>query len=588
MFPTQQPFTEQSNPLTTSIDVAEPAGMARLFRQCNAQVFTGWGEGPAMMDDEVIDRCVVLARRVADVAALGAKGTVVVSGAGTSGRIAHLVCRQLNRLLRSWAAPEVFRPLVVGGQLALLRPREGAEDDTRQPVAQFTGAVGEEVERGVFIGVTCGLTAGAIAAQVLAAHDDPRFQAALVGFNTPGQASTEPIEGLDRTFRDILDGLLADQDFILLNPIVGPEAIRGSTRLKGGSATKLLLEAVLLTALEAAGLAPEAGDAPRPFADGKPTPAQLASRIRWRMIRYREATFAACNQVDGMARLIQLGTGALRRNGSIYYIGRDTAGILGLIDASECPPTFGAEHGDVRGYLRSGWPELLDEERDPSGGDPEYAIDHQAFEQARLPELELGDLVMGVAVESVGPSTRELLAAAARTKATTGLLFVRAVGAAPLEPIDGVENVIEFEVPSLGFAPGFPNVGEYALKLGLNALSTGAFIAIGKVYGNEMIDLRIANIKLYHRALRIVADVAMASDEQARDALHAAAFRVPRPTPEQRAATPAQVVAAASGRTRIVPAAIVMARRGVGYPDAVKMLAQDPVVRRVIEAAVEA
>ena len=111
------------------------------------------------------------------------------------------------------------------------------------------------------------------------------------------------------------------------------------------------------------------------------------------------------------------------------------------------------------------------------------------------------------------------------------------------------------------FADSFE--GQISLKLTLNAISTGAFVVYGKIYGNRMIDVRLSNNKLVHRAIAIVQDVAQVSLEEAREAIWRAIYRQDKKQIHETVDedTPiSEHVAAASRVDRVVPVAVLLAR----------------------------
>lgn len=120
---------------------------------------------------------------------------------------------------------------------------------------------------------------------------------------------------------------------VLLNPVVGPEAVTGSTRMKGGTATKLLLEAAAMLAL-------------RPATEVATGGAALAW-LRGFVQRQCMAMDAAYSDVGGLARVSWAAGQALRAGARVLYVAQGTAGLLGVVDSSECPPTYGAAAKDV-------------------------------------------------------------------------------------------------------------------------------------------------------------------------------------------------------------------------------------------------
>ncbi len=578
------PITEQANELTRDLDISESLEMARLFRQADAQLFAGYGGCHALADPENVAACARLAIDAAKTIQAKDKGVIFLSGAGTSGRFAQMLARQFNRLLKTAHFDPVFKPLVAGGNLALVKAQEGAEDDPGQAARDLDLRLPQDTESIFYVGITCGLAAPYTAGQLHRLENDKRAVRVLLGFNPIDRARNVRIEGWDRTFADVVRQQVADGSLTVLNPVYGPEAVLGSTRMKGGSATKIVLDAIFFTALELVGASePEKGSKRAESGD----PRSVERRVLQLLRRYRETVAHVYEQIDVIESLIREGGSALRKGGKISYLGRETAGIVGLIDASECVPTFGANHEDVRGHLRGGWKELLDEDSDYSSSGPEFQIDFESFEKNKLPDLAKGDLVMGIAIGEVGANTRLLLEHAGKTRATTGVLLIAAVPPAKSDLVEGVDFMHTVIVPSLGFAPGVLNLAELALKLCLNALSTGAHVQIGKVYENRMIDLRISNNKLYFRAIRTICLLTGAKEETARLALHRAVYKRDALSPEETDAPPSAIIQAGTTASRVVPIALLLAMGGITYDQAAEQLARDPVPRRVIKQTLE-
>ena len=106
-------ITELPNELTRNIDIASPVGIVRLFRQSDTQIAAGYSEYPALLDEEIvgkIERCI---HALCEVLTFKGSRRVVLSGAGTSGRLSTFVCREYNRRLASYGHEPVFRPLMV-------------------------------------------------------------------------------------------------------------------------------------------------------------------------------------------------------------------------------------------------------------------------------------------------------------------------------------------------------------------------------------------------------------------------------------------------------------------------------------------
>jgi len=196
----------------------------------------------------------------------------------------------------------------------------------------------------------------------------------------------------------------------------------------------------------------------------------------------------------------------LRCGGRLFYVGAGTSGRLGVLDAAECPPTYGTAPARVQGIIAGGRRALV---RSVEG-----AEDHAADGAAAVRRRRVGprDVVVGIAACGLTPFVRGALAAARRAGAAT--VFVTCAPEAKdcadadivINPVVGPEIVTGSTRMKAGTAT----------KLVLNTLTTAAMIRLGKVYDNLMVDLRATNAKLRDRAERIVMDVTGLSRGRAR------------------------------------------------------------------------
>jgi N-acetylmuramic acid 6-phosphate (MurNAc-6-P) etherase len=349
--------------------------------------------------------------------------------------------------------------------------------------------------------------------------------------------------------------------------------------------TKIVLEVAFGVALDIV-KNEDAEEAGRwPLSDDNLLP--LRARILDYLSRIRATVESAYTNLPALAEMVRLSGTALRSGGRIIYVGRGIAGYLGIIDASECPPTFGAGFNDVRGYLLEGWEYLGYSSASMRARGKQYEISHEYFEQQVLPEISKGDLVIGIATGMLGENTRRLLLEANEHKATTALVLLTPDTTNLANLPETLRQQCIVELPELGFIPGMNHLAELALKLCLNAITTGAHVMAGKVYTNIMIDLRISNSKLYDRAARLIGQLAGVSMIDARRALYHAIFRK-HPTDEELAQmTPAMCVQRAASRTKVVPLAILLAMGELTLDEAERQLSTEPRVRRIISEVIE-
>jgi len=566
-------ITETPNPLTGDIDLASPLGIVRLLRQTDAQIFAGYGTYAGIYDNETLDRMAQLAEWCARILAQK-DGLVVLSGAGTSGRLAMFITREFNHL-SGWLQPSPFRFLLAGGPPALIQAQEGAEDDPYQAQRDLE-TIAQSREHVFYVGITCGFSAPYIAGQLEYALQQPNWKAVLLGFNPLELARTTSIEGWPWPFKATAEKVAAAPNGALLNPVIGPEPITGSTRMKSGTATKMLLE-VLFTAVRLH------------LIEQLPTKEQVRLFVRNAFERYERAYRSTYHSISEMAELVALGGATLRAKGHIYYLGgagrsaqsshtEPDAGILGLIDASECPPTFGAAFEDVRGFVQGGWRTLYpDCSVDPSGRAPHYRVSLEDFRNDKLPQLSENDLcvILGnvPAAASLIPEIRKrgakCTAVAWREEATEGHDVVVNLG------------IEEDEIFGVGTA-------ELGFKLVLNALTTGAHILAGKVYGNRMVDLRISNNKLFHRTLGIIMDLIGVDMDTALEALLRAIFETDNLTTAQRNASISECIEVSQRVEKVVPKALLLATGLFDYQQASDVLTHNPIVRMAISEHVSA
>jgi N-acetylmuramic acid 6-phosphate etherase len=220
---------------------------------------------------------------------------------------------------------------------------------------------------------------------------------------------------------------------------------------------------------------------------------------------------AVATQREPLARAIELAVAAFHSGGRLIYIGAGTSGRLGVLDASEMPPTFGTDPAMVQGYIAGG-PAALTRAQEGAEDRPESGASDMAA--ARVGP---SDFVIGIAASGTTPYVLGALAYAREMGARTGIVACTPIRAelivdVAILPLVGPEVVTGSTRMKAGTAT----------KLVLNTITTGAMIRMGKTYGNLMVDLRATNAKLAARSERIVAEVCGISRESARDALGAA------------------------------------------------------------------
>lgn len=275
---------------------------------------------------------------------------------------------------------------------------------------------------------------------------------------------------------------------------------------------------------------------------------QLSTLDMLRVINDEDAKVAQVvqNALPQIAQAVDAIVVGLEKGGRLIYVGAGTSGRLGVLDASECVPTFSVSPDLVCALIAGGEKAIRHSVED--------AEDHAETGRADLLALELTpqDVVVGIAASGQTPYVVGAVQAANEIGAAT-------VG------ISCNENVSLLDIARIKIAlPVGPEVitGSTRMKAGtaqklvLNMLSTGSMIRLGKVYGNLMVDVKVANQKLIGRGKRIVSEIAGVSEEEAGRLLAAADNEVKTAiVMSKRSVTPEQartLLAETGGRLREV------------------------------------
>jgi N-acetylmuramic acid 6-phosphate etherase len=216
-----------------------------------------------------------------------------------------------------------------------------------------------------------------------------------------------------------------------------------------------------------------------------------------------------------IARAVEMIAERLKNGGRLFFVGAGTSGRLGVMEAAECPPTFGTPPSLVRAIIAGGRGSVF---RSREGAEDRAGEARRAIRRS----VRAGDVVVGISASGVTPFVRAALAEARRRKARTVLLAMN-----PSSPVGWLADVAI--TPRVG-----PEIlaGSTRLKAGsatkmiLNMLTTASFVRLGKVYQNRMVDLRPASRKLRARAVKLIQELGRVEAAKARRLLRAAGGEV--------------------------------------------------------------
>jgi N-acetylmuramic acid 6-phosphate etherase len=259
-----------------------------------------------------------------------------------------------------------------------------------------------------------------------------------------------------------------------------------------------------------------------------------------------QAARAVCNAATELSALIERAAQSLRDGGRIFYVGAGTSGRLGVLDAAECPPTFGVPTERVQGILAGGHDALV---RSIEGAEDDAAAGAQAIEAA---EAGPNDIVIGIAASGNTPFVAGALARAAEAGAPTAL-----VTSNPDAHVEAQHRVVLDTGAELLAGSTRMKAGT-AAKIALNVISTGAMARAGFVWRGRMIGMRPVNNKLRQRAVAIVAELAGVGEAPARTALEATGYHIASAILVARDAIPAKraleiTASAPSPRDAVMP-----------------------------------
>jgi N-acetylmuramic acid 6-phosphate etherase len=184
----------------------------------------------------------------------------------------------------------------------------------------------------------------------------------------------------------------------------------------------------------------------------------------------------------------------MKNGGRLFYIGAGTSGRLGVVDASEIPPTYGMPHGKVIGLIAGG-DKAIRKAVEHAEDDPE-----QGWKDLKKFKINKNDVLLGIAASGRTPYVIGAIKEARKNKIVTGCITCNSGSELAASVDHPIEIVVgpEFVTGSTRMKAGT------AQKLGLNMISTAVMIQLGRVKGNKMVDMLLTNNKLIDRGVRMI------------------------------------------------------------------------------------
>ncbi|KAF5913049.1 hypothetical protein HPG69_009000 [Diceros bicornis minor] len=569
------PITEKSNPLTQDLDKADAKQIVQLLGQCDAEIFQEEGQTmrtyQRLYSESVLTTMVQVAGKVQEVLKEPEGALVVLSGGGTSGRMAFLMSVSFNQLMKGLGQKPLYTYLIAGGDRSVVASREGTEDSALHRIEELK-KVAAGKKRVIVIGISVGLSAPFVAGQMDYCMDNPAvFLPVLVGFNPVSMARNDPIEDWSSTFRQIAERMQKLQE----KQEAFPEGLSGSSRMKGGSATKILLETLLLAAHKTVdrGLA-------------------ASQRCLLEILRtYERAHQVTYSQSPKIATLMKQASTSLEKRGHVYLVGWQTLGIIAIMDGVECIHTFGADFRDVRGFLIGDHSDIFNQKAELINQGPQFSFSQEDFLTSILPSLMEIDTVVFIFTLDNNLTEVQTLVEQVKEKTSNiqGLAHSTVGQSLPTSLKKLFPSIISITWPLLffeyegNFIQKFQH--ELSTKWVLNTVSTGAHVLLGKILQNHMLDLRIRNSKLFWRALAMLQRFSGQPKARCIESL-LQVIHFPQPLSDDIRASPISFhIQVAHEKEQVIPIALLSLLFQCSIPEAQAHLAAAPSVCEAVRSA---
>lgn len=224
---------------------------------------------------------------------------------------------------------------------------------------------------------------------------------------------------------------------------------------------------------------------------------------------------AVREQIPNIEKAVEFVIKSFKNNASLIYVGAGTSGRLGIVDASECPPTFGSDPNMVRGIIAGGYQAMF-QAKEGAEDNPNAAI-----EDLDNQSITSKDTICGIAASGRTPYIKSALDYAKSKNCNTILITTSSLDSLKIFEVSA-DVIIAVNVGPEVIAGSTRMKSGTAQKLVLNMITTAAMVRMGKTYGNVMIDLQLTNEKLKERAKKTIMSISGLDYDQAGEYLNLA------------------------------------------------------------------
>ncbi|MGV8086258.1 MAG: hypothetical protein ACP5N1_01380 [Candidatus Woesearchaeota archaeon] len=454
--------TELPHDLTSSIDLLSCEEGMRLISEVEKEIFTSF-------NDKSLESMHELAKSF--LTTINRNGNIIISGSGTSGRIAVHSSNEYNKLLKK----NVFKPMISGGYFTLLKAKERAEDNILLGKNDLNN-LWDNNKSNLYVAIS---SSGNAAYSINPINDITGKNCAVITFNDIKLLKNHKNYNILKK---------VENEGFLVNLPLGSEAITGSTRLKGGTATQIILDLVFNYTLIK----------DKSVRDNYFKKENIESILK----EYSRAHNLVKSNISELAKIALSVKESFLNNAKTYYLTDSILGKIALMDSSECMPTFGIDYEKITSFIDGGWNKFLEPEQ-LNQIDPTLKNVHR---------IDLGDFrKMNISSKDTviilyNNISKELMLSKDYAKENNCKIYSIAINSNTSLSQDVTQNdIITLDFKSDVYDHTF--FDKLIAKWSLNLISTEAFILSGKTWKNHMIDLKLSNNKLINRAERIISKI---------------------------------------------------------------------------------